>query len=57
VATAGRLKIPTVGFAPGREELAHSRDEEVAVDDLAAAARFYSLFPFFLMDTIHSSET
>jgi len=57
VATAGRLKIPTVGFAPGREELAHSRDEEVAVDDLAAAARFYVLFPFFLADTIHPSET
>jgi putative selenium metabolism hydrolase len=57
VATAGRLRIPTIGFAPGREELAHSRDEEMAMDDLAAAARFYALFPFFLADTIHSSET
>jgi putative selenium metabolism hydrolase len=57
VATSGRLKIPTVGFAPGREELAHSRDEEVAVNDLAAAARFYALFAFFLTDTIHPSDT
>jgi putative selenium metabolism hydrolase len=56
VATSGRLKIPTIGFAPGREELAHSREEEVAVDDLAAAARFYALFPFFLCDTIHPSD-
>jgi putative selenium metabolism hydrolase len=56
VATSGRLKIPTIGFAPGREELAHSRDEEVAVDDLAAAARFYALFPFVLADMIHSMD-
>ena len=31
VATMGRLGIPTVGFAPGLEELAHTTDEWVAV--------------------------
>jgi acetylornithine deacetylase/succinyl-diaminopimelate desuccinylase-like protein len=45
VASAGRLGIPTVGFAPGKEELAHSVDEWVAVDDLVAATAVYSLIP------------
>jgi len=48
VASAGRLGIPTVGFAPGKEELAHSVDEQVAVDDLVAATAVYSLIPGFL---------
>jgi putative selenium metabolism hydrolase len=56
VATAGRLGIPTIGFAPGREELAHSRDEEVALEDLATAAQFYALFPFYLTETIGTTE-
>jgi putative selenium metabolism hydrolase len=45
VATMGRLGIPTVGFAPGKEELAHTTAEWVAVDDLVAAAAVYSLIP------------
>lgn len=56
VATAGRLGIPTIGFAPGLEELAHSRDEEVAVRDLLKAAQFYAVFPFYLVETISSME-
>jgi putative selenium metabolism hydrolase len=56
VATAGRLGIPTIGFAPGREELAHSRDEEIRVDDLVKAAQFYALFPFRLVETIATTE-
>jgi putative selenium metabolism hydrolase len=45
VATMGRLGIPTVGFAPGREELAHTVNEWVAIDDLVTAAAVYSLIP------------
>jgi len=45
VATMGRLGIPTVGFAPGREELSHGTGEYVEIDDLMAATRFYTLFP------------
>lgn len=45
VATAGRLGIPTVGFAPGREELAHTVNEWVAVEDLITATAVYSLIP------------
>ena len=44
-ATMGRLGIPTVGFAPGREELSHSTGEWVAVDDLIKAAAVYALIP------------
>lgn len=49
VATAGRFGIPTIGFAPGKEELAHSSKEEIVLNDLLKAAKFYSLFPFELI--------
>lgn len=39
--TAGRLGIPTVGFGPGDEEMAHRVDEHVELDQLATAARGY----------------
>lgn len=48
VATAGHFGIPTIGFAPGKEELAHSSKEEILLNDLLKAAKFYSLFPFEL---------
>ena len=49
VATMGRLNIPTIGYAPGLEELAHSRNEEVAVADLLKATEFYALLPAELL--------
>ncbi len=48
VATAGHFGIPTIGFAPGKEELSHSSKEELLLEDLFKAAKFYSLFPFVL---------
>ncbi len=45
VATMGRHGIPTVGFAPGLEELAHTTDEWVAVDDLVRATAVYATIP------------
>ena len=45
VATAGRFGIPTVGFAPGIEELSHTTGEWVAVADLVKSAAVYSLIP------------
>jgi putative selenium metabolism hydrolase len=50
VASMGRLGIPTVGFAPGLEELAHTTDEWVAVDDLVRATAVYSLIPAVLAE-------
>lgn len=50
VATAGRFNIPTIGFAPGKEELSHSDKEELLLDDLFKAAQFYTLLPFELCE-------
>jgi len=52
-ATAGQLGIPTIGFAPGKEELSHSSREELARDHLLKAAQFYALFPFQLCEMIN----
>ena len=41
VYTAGEAGIPTIGFGPGDERLAHAADEHVALADLASAARVY----------------
>lgn len=48
VASMGRLGIPTVGFAPGLEELAHTTREWIAVEDLLRATAVYSLIPEIL---------
>lgn len=45
VATMGRHDIPTVGFAPAREDLAHTTKEAVRVEDLVRATAVYSLIP------------
>ncbi len=37
--------VPCVGFGPGREELAHTRDEHVPVADVIQACAFYAAFP------------
>ena len=50
VATMGVFGIPTVGFAPGREELAHTTQERVSVDDLIKATAVYSLIPKYLVE-------
>ncbi len=57
VATMGRLGIPTVGFAPGREELAHTTDEWVEVADLVTAAAVYSLIPEDLAQRLTSKTS
>jgi len=48
VATMGTFGIPTVGFAPGREELAHTTEERVSVEDLVKATAVYSMIPVIL---------
>lgn len=52
VASAGQLGIPTIGLAPGKEELAHSTKEEIELKDLKKATQFYTLFPFHLLNKI-----
>ena len=48
VATAGRLVIPTIGFGPSDEVLAHTVDEYMPVDHLLKSAVFYAAIPQYL---------
>jgi putative selenium metabolism hydrolase len=40
--SAGELEIPTLGFGPGEEGLAHTDDEYVRTDELTDACRVYA---------------
>jgi len=42
---AGVAKIPSVGFGPGDENVAHIVDEWIRVDDVVRAAEWYALLP------------
>jgi putative selenium metabolism hydrolase len=46
IMTCGVYKIPTIGFGPGNEVLAHAPDEKVPVSDLVAASAFYAAFAY-----------
>lgn len=48
VATMGLMNIPTFGFGPGDERMAHAPDESVAIDDLVQSAAFYAYFPWLI---------
>jgi putative selenium metabolism hydrolase len=50
VATAGHFGIPTIGFAPSDEGLSHSSKEVLVLNDLLKATKFYSLFPFMMVE-------
>ena len=52
VATAGHFGIPTIGFAPGKEELSHSSKEVLVLNDLLKAVKFYAAFPFELIERL-----
>ena len=49
--TAGRLRIPTIGFGPGDEELAHRVDEYIEIADLERAARGYAAIALALTES------
>jgi len=46
IMTCGTYGIPTIGFGPGNEVLAHSPDEKVPVSDLVAASAFYAAYAY-----------
>jgi putative selenium metabolism hydrolase len=50
VATMGLLGIPSFGFGPGQEKLAHAPNEYVDIDDLVRCAAFYAYFPWMLIN-------
>ncbi len=45
---AGAAGIPSVGFGPGEEEVVHTVDEHIRVDDVVRAAEWYALLPKFV---------
>ncbi len=48
IMTCGTYGIPTIGFGPGNEVLAHAPNEKVPIDDLVIAASFYAAFAYEL---------
>lgn len=46
IMTNGVYGIPTIGFGPGNEVLAHAPNEKVLVSDLVAASAFYAAFAY-----------
>ncbi len=48
IMTCGTYGIPTIGFGPGNEVLAHAPNEKVPVNDLVIASAFYAAFAYEL---------
>jgi putative selenium metabolism hydrolase len=46
IATMGMFNIPTIGFGPGQEKMAHAPNEYCAIDDLVRCAAFYAYYPW-----------
>jgi acetylornithine deacetylase/succinyl-diaminopimelate desuccinylase-like protein len=44
VTITGMYNIPTIGFGPGDEPMAHAPNEKIPVDDLVRAAAFYACY-------------
>jgi len=47
----GIYGVPTIGFGPGNEVLAHAPNEKVAIEDLVVSAAFYAAFAYELSIT------
>jgi putative selenium metabolism hydrolase len=52
VASMGLKGVPTIGFGPGEEEVAHSVGERVPIRHLVEAAQFYAAFPLEFVEMI-----
>ncbi len=52
VGSMGIMGVPTIGFGPGDETVAHSTSERVAIRHLIDAMAFYAAFPLVYLDTV-----
>lgn len=52
VGSMGIMGVPTIGFGPGEEDVAHSVHERVAVRHLVEATQFYAAFPLVYVETV-----
>jgi putative selenium metabolism hydrolase len=50
VGSMGLMGVPTIGFGPGEEEVAHSVTERVPIRHLVEAAEFYAAFPLLFTE-------
>ena len=55
VASMGLMGVPTIGFGPGEEEVAHSVGERVPIRHLVEAAEFYAAFPLIYVATVRTA--
>ena len=44
----GRMGIPAIGYGPGIEVLCHSTEDQIAVDELVSASKFYAALPLYM---------
>jgi putative selenium metabolism hydrolase len=49
---AGKAGIPSIGFGPGDEKTAHTSHENVSLEDVVQATRFYALLPKMLSERL-----
>ncbi|MGA2720886.1 MAG: YgeY family selenium metabolism-linked hydrolase [Bryobacteraceae bacterium] len=50
VGSMGVMGVPTIGFGPGEEDVAHSVVERVPIRHLVEAAQFYAAFPLIFSE-------
>ncbi len=51
VGSMGIMGVPTIGFGPGEENVAHSVMERIPIRHLVEAAKFYAAFPLTYVST------
>lgn len=51
---AGKAGIPSIGFGPGDEKVAHTIHEHVPLEDVVQATAFYALLPAMLREQMAS---
>jgi putative selenium metabolism hydrolase len=56
VASMGLMGVPTIGFGPGEEDVAHSVLERVPIRHLVEAAQFYAAFPLTYVATLKKTN-
>jgi putative selenium metabolism hydrolase len=56
VGSMGLMGVPTIGFGPGDEVLAHCVNERVPISHLVEAAEFYAAFPMMYAASVHKSN-
>ena len=48
IALNGMYGVPTIGFGPGNEVLAHAPNEKVPISDLVVASAFYAMYAYLI---------